>query len=46
MYNLREDLAEAKNLAQALPEKVQELDAKLTRHLKAVGAKLPRETQY
>ena len=46
LYNLREDLAEAKNLAQALPEKVQELDAKLTRHLKAVGAKLPRETQY
>ena len=46
LYNLREDLAEAKNLAQALPEKVQELDAKLTRHLKAVGAKLPRVTQF
>ena len=46
LYNLKEDLAETKNLAQDLPEKVQELRAKLTRHLKAVGAKLPRETQY
>ncbi|MCH8194059.1 MAG: sulfatase, partial [Planctomycetes bacterium] len=46
LYNLKEDLAETKNLAQDLPEKVQELGAKLTQHLKAVGAKVPRTTEF
>ena len=45
LYNLKEDLAETKNLAQDLPDKVRALDAQLTQHLEDVGAKLPSETQ-
>ena len=42
LYNLAEDLGETEDLAQAKPEMVLELDAVLAKHLKAVGAKLPR----
>ena len=41
LYNLKDDLSETQNLAASLPNRVKTLDAKLTRHLKAVGAKLP-----
>ena len=45
LYNLKNDLAETKDLAQDLPDKVRALDAQLTHHLQAVGAKVPRTTQ-
>jgi arylsulfatase A-like enzyme len=45
LYNLDTDLAETTNLAGDLPDRVRSLDAALTQHLAAVGAKLPRPTE-
>jgi hypothetical protein len=42
LYNLKDDLGEKTDLATKLPAKVQELHKKLTAHLTAVGARLPR----
>lgn len=42
LYNLREDLSEAHNLADSLPEKVRELDALIDGFLKETGALYPR----
>ena len=42
LYNLADDLGEKNDLSEKIPEKVSELDAKLTAELKRVGAKLPR----
>jgi len=41
LFNLQEDLSEQNDLSQKMPEKVKELDAKLSDWLKATGAKLP-----
>ncbi len=41
LYNLREDLGEKKNLAQAMPEKAAELRQQLNRWREQVGAKMP-----
>ncbi len=43
LYNLKDDLAEKKDLAAAMPEKTKQLHEQLQAHLKAVGAKLPRD---
>jgi arylsulfatase A-like enzyme len=43
LYNLRDDLSEARDLAAAMPERVSELDAQLSAWLRNVGAKLPRQ---
>jgi arylsulfatase A len=42
LFHLAEDLGEKNDLAAEKPEKVKQLDAKLTAWLKATGAKLPR----
>ena len=42
LYDLEKDLGETKNLAEAMPDKVRELDAALLARLKVDGAKLPR----
>lgn len=42
LYNLLEDIGETTNRAEAMPDKVAELDAELSRWLREVGAKLPR----
>ena len=42
LYNLSDDIGEAKNLAKEMPEKVKELDILLLSRLKADGAKLPK----
>ncbi|MFT5467410.1 MAG: arylsulfatase A [Verrucomicrobiales bacterium] len=42
LYDLKNDLSEANNLAETMPEKVKELDRLLVEQLKADGAKLPR----
>lgn len=42
LYNLQTDLGEETNLADELPEKVRELDARLMAALQDMGAKLPR----
>lgn len=42
LFNLKDDRAEKTDLSQSRPEKVSELDAKLTTWLKETGAKLPR----
>jgi arylsulfatase A-like enzyme len=42
LYNLREDLSEAKDLSAALPGRVSELDAQLSKWFVSVRAKLPR----
>lgn len=42
LYNLSDDIGEAKNLAKEMPEKVKELDLLLLSRLKADGAKLPK----
>jgi hypothetical protein len=42
LYNLKDDLGEKTDLAAKMPAKVKELHEKLTAHLTAVGAKLPR----
>lgn len=41
LFNLAEDTSEQRDLSQAMPEKVAELDAALTRWLRDTGAKLP-----
>jgi len=41
LFNLKEDLSEQNDLSQKMPEKVKELDVKLSAWLKATGAKLP-----
>jgi len=42
LYNLKDDLSEKTDHAAAMGEKVAELDAKLTKWLESVGAKLPK----
>jgi arylsulfatase A-like enzyme len=42
LYDLEHDLGEAADLALAMPEKVEALDALLMEHLRTQGAKLPR----
>jgi len=41
LFNLKDDLSEKNDLSDKMPEKVKELDAKLSDWLKATGAKLP-----
>ena len=41
LYNLKEDLGETKNLATEHPEKVKELDALISEHLKEINAVIP-----
>src|SRR5262249_36984191 len=41
LYNLREDLGEAHNLAERMPEKVAELRERLHNCRKEVGAQMP-----
>jgi len=43
LFNLQQDLSEQNDLSQKMPEKVKELDAKLSNWLKATGAKTPRK---
>jgi arylsulfatase A-like enzyme len=42
LFNLREDISEKNDLSAKMPEKVRELDAKLSKWLKETGAKLPK----
>ena len=42
LFNLVDDLGEKKNLATEMPEKVKSLDSQLMKHLKSIGAKIPR----
>jgi arylsulfatase A-like enzyme len=42
LYNLAEDSGERRDLASRLPEKVRELDQRLTDYLVAVGAQMPQ----
>jgi arylsulfatase A-like enzyme len=42
LYNLREDLSESKNLAEAMPEKVKEMNALIDAFLTDTGATYPR----
>ncbi len=41
LYNLKEDLGESKNLAAEHPDKVKELDALISEHLKEINAVIP-----
>jgi len=41
LYDLAADVGETKNLAAKMPDKVKQLDALITRHLKATGAVVP-----
>jgi arylsulfatase A len=43
LFNLKEDLSEKEDLAAKMPEKVRQLDAKLTALLKSTNAKLPKK---
>jgi len=43
LYNLRDDLGEKKNLAEEMPEKTQELLARLKRWQEEIGAPIPTE---
>lgn len=43
LFNLKDDLGEQHDLAEKMPKKVKELDAKLVAHLKHCGAKLPKD---
>lgn len=43
LYNLQDDLCEKNDLAEVYPEKLQELNAKLSVYLKECGAKMPFE---
>ena len=45
LFNLKDDLSERHDLSGQLPEKVRELDARLTAWLKATGAKLPKRNR-
>ena len=42
LFNLEKDLSETTDLAERMPDKVKQLDAKLTAFLKSSGAKIPR----
>lgn len=42
LYDLGKDIGETSNLAEAMPDKVKELDAKLVARLENDGAKIPR----
>jgi arylsulfatase A len=42
LFNLKDDLSEATDLSEKMPEKVRQLDARLTAFLKSAGAKVPR----
>jgi len=42
LYNLKDDLSEKTDLAEKMPQKVKELDKRLTAWLKHTGAKVPR----
>jgi len=42
LFNLKDDLSETTDLSDRMPEKVQQLDARLVAWLKHVGAKVPR----
>lgn len=42
LFNLKDDLSEARDLAAEMPEKVQAMDRQLLKHLKDVDAKLPQ----
>ena len=42
LFNLKDDLSEQNDLSEKMPEKVKELDDKLSNWLKATKAKLPR----
>lgn len=42
LYNLKDDLGEKTNLSTRLPEKVRQLDRRLSQWLQETGAKLPR----
>ena len=42
LYNLKDDIGETKNLAAALPDKVNELNALIEQHLKDTGAVVPQ----
>ena len=42
LFNLEEDLGETQDLADKMPDKVRELDDRLTAWLRQTGAKLPR----
>ena len=42
LYDLKRDLGETMDLASAMPEKVRQLEARLTSELKRMGAKIPR----
>lgn len=43
LFNLDDDLGEKNDLSKQIPEKVRELDARLTTWLKETGAKLPKK---
>ncbi|MCD6395307.1 MAG: sulfatase-like hydrolase/transferase [Planctomycetes bacterium] len=42
LFNLKHDLSEKNDLADSMPDKVEELDAKLKAWLKRTGARMPR----
>ena len=42
LFDLKNDLGEARNLASAMPGKVRELEGRLLGHLKSVDAKMPK----
>ena len=42
LYNLADDLGERNDLAASMPEKVRQLDARLTAWTRSVGAKMPK----
>ena len=42
LFDLKNDLGEARNLASAMPGKLRELEGRLLAHLKSVGAKMPK----
>jgi len=42
LFNLKDDLSEKNDLSQKMPEKVEELDAKLIKWLQSTNARLPR----
>jgi arylsulfatase A-like enzyme len=42
LFNLKADLSEENDLSESMPEKVKELDTKLSNWLRATGAKMPR----
>jgi arylsulfatase A-like enzyme len=42
LYDLKADLSEENDLSEKMPEKIKELDAKLSNWLRATGAKMPK----